>query len=339
MILTGPVRTPGLVLLDKQPELPIGGQAAYQARAARFTHRALEIVAPASHEAGRLLTRHAWDLGHLDGDYDGARQTLEQARAIAQREGDAALEVRTLVNTMELDFFQSRWQECVQNSRKTIEVARRVADAAAEMQSQVRAAFSLAIIGDLDGASSHARAGLLLAEQLRDSFWIETALLANETVFRLKGDWQAAREISDRGLVENRRDVRIMGMRALLEYETGNVEQGKAYLEMLSEPELLGRPGFRMGYVTTALVILMAGRITGVVERLESAKEIAETVLFAESASPSVTIVARGALVILGILLGGDAAVEEHYSALLSARRTMLPQGSPISVDRLLAGC
>ena len=56
--------------------------------------RALELVPPDSHEAGRLLARHGSLLGQEEGDYDAAQEAFTRALAIAQSQGDVALEVR-----------------------------------------------------------------------------------------------------------------------------------------------------------------------------------------------------------------------------------------------------
>ena len=48
--------------------------------------RALEMVPPDSYEAGRLLPWHGRLLNILQGNYEGAREALDRALAIAQRE-------------------------------------------------------------------------------------------------------------------------------------------------------------------------------------------------------------------------------------------------------------
>ena len=58
--------------------------------------RALEMVPPDSYEAGRLLPWHGRLLNIRRGDYDGAREALDRALAIAQRNGDVALEMQAL---------------------------------------------------------------------------------------------------------------------------------------------------------------------------------------------------------------------------------------------------
>ena len=58
----------------------------------QIIRRALELVPPDSHEAGRLWARHGSILGQEGGDYDAAQEAFTRALTIAQGHGDLALE-------------------------------------------------------------------------------------------------------------------------------------------------------------------------------------------------------------------------------------------------------
>jgi predicted ATPase len=65
---------------------------------AQVIHRALKLVPTDSPEAGRLLSRYGRVLGMQEGDYKGAQEAFGRTLTIAKREGDAVLEMRTLVS-------------------------------------------------------------------------------------------------------------------------------------------------------------------------------------------------------------------------------------------------
>ena len=63
---------------------------------AQLIARALELVSPESHQAGRLLARYGYLLGIEEGDYVGAQEAVAGALSIAEREHDTILEMETL---------------------------------------------------------------------------------------------------------------------------------------------------------------------------------------------------------------------------------------------------
>ena len=79
-------------------EFPIAPTAYRMPGAAELMVRALALVPPDSHEAGRLLSRYGGILGAAD-DYEGAQEALARAIAIARREGDLPLEVHPADNS------------------------------------------------------------------------------------------------------------------------------------------------------------------------------------------------------------------------------------------------
>ena len=77
-------------------EFPIAPTAYRMSGVTDLMVRALALVPPDSHEAGRLLSRYGGILGAAESDYEGAQQAIGRAIAIARREGDLPLEVQTL---------------------------------------------------------------------------------------------------------------------------------------------------------------------------------------------------------------------------------------------------
>ena len=171
--------------------------------------RALELVPPDSHAEGRLLSRYGLELGRVEGDYEGAQGAFSRALLIAQREGDAILEARTVAYSANVDFYHLRYQECLSNSLQAIELGRLTDDLFTQVSGRLDAARASRALGELGVAKEHAVSSLTLAEKLGDRVLLDLALRINETVWRLEGAFQTARGFSDRGLAVSPRSATL----------------------------------------------------------------------------------------------------------------------------------
>jgi DNA-binding CsgD family transcriptional regulator/tetratricopeptide (TPR) repeat protein len=300
---------------------------------AGFIPRALKLVPPDSLAAGRLLCSYGAELGQLEGDYENAQAAFAQALAIARREGDLALEVRTLAAAASVDLFHLRFQEGLEEARRAIALAGRLGDQQAAWRAHLDAARILIYTGEVGVAQQHAAAALELAERLRGRYQLELSFRYNATLLRLQGDWQGARELSDRGLAVAPQEVTLLGDRVLLEYDVGDFGQGEAYLErfLATMPPAAARPGIQ--YALPAVTIPVVSRITGVLDRLDIAAAAAQTVVSSPFANPLYAMLARAGLGLLAVLRDDAAAAAQQYGPLQSQAGTMYPQ---ISIDRLL---
>jgi DNA-binding CsgD family transcriptional regulator/tetratricopeptide (TPR) repeat protein len=314
-------------------QYPIVAASAGRTGVAGFIPRALKLVPPDSLAAGQLLCSYGAELGRVEGDYENAQAAFAQALAIARREGDPALEVRTLAETADVDYFHLRFQEALEKARRAIALAGRLGDQQAAWQAHVNAARILTWTGEVGGALQHAAAALELAERLRGRSQLALSFRANATLLRLQGGWQGAREFSDRGLAVAPQDVTLLGDRVLLEYQVGDFGQGGAYLERLlaTMPPAAARPG--VDYAYPAVTIPWIARITGVLDRLDIAAAAAQAVVASPFANPAFAMWARAGLGLLAVLRDDAAAAAEQYGPLQSRAGAMFPQ---ISIDRLL---
>ena len=194
--------------------------------AAELIARAFLLVAADSHQAGSLLSRHGYVLGMEEGNQEAAKEALDRALAIARREQDPALELRTLAEAARVDRFDLHSQESLSKSRRAIELLRRFDDPEAEVAAHYEASLAVFDIGDTEEAQQHATAMLGAAERLRDQWGLCSALGLNGGLSQAKGDWQAGRDFGERGLAVSPRDSRILARLALLEHQVGNAARG-----------------------------------------------------------------------------------------------------------------
>ena len=291
---------------------------------AELIARALELVQPDSHEAGRLLSEYARVLAIEEGNYEDAQSAFAQALVIARREQDATLEMRTLTHACYVDSWYLQWQEARSRTAQAIELADQASDLRAEAQVRSYAGLVRILSGDFEGAHYHTQAALSVAERLRYRTWLIFALSGNEFLCRLQGDWQAAREFSDRGLAVAPREPRLLGFRTLLEYEVGDFAAGETYLERLLEAMRLSSPGPTMEYLVPAIAIPLVNRNTGVGERSEAARSAAEDALSSGYVLPLGAQVARVGLALLAVERRDVEAATQQFSALQSTRGNMV---------------
>ncbi|MCH8988136.1 MAG: AAA family ATPase [Chloroflexi bacterium] len=294
--------------------------------------RALRLVPPDSLEAGRLMSRNVLVLAMEGGDYQGATEAFYSALTIAQRNEDVVLEMRTLAHSSHVDFWYLNWQETVAKGLRVIELARRSADQLSEVTARCWVAIALLSMGESKRAQPHLSAILSTAESLRDRYWLSTGLWFNERASFYQGDWQAAKDFSERGLSVSPSDTRLLGTRMLMEYEVGNVIDGHGYLEQLLGAIHLVPPGPRYDYSAAAQIISVAARITGASDQISFAESAAATVLSAGFATPLVSRFARLGVGMMAVLRGDAEAAREQHSNLGLAGGSILY----LAVDREL---
>ncbi len=293
--------------------------------------RALAMVPPDSHEAGRLLSRQGFAL--WEADYVGSQDAFSRALTIARREGDETLEMQTLARAAHTAYTHLRHEESLQCSLSVIELARRIDDPFSEVLARYYAAGAHLIKGNLEEASGHASEGLPVAEKLQNRLWLTQSLWRSESVFHLAGDWRTAREFSDRGLAVSGQSLNFLCTRALLEYEIGQFGEGEAYLNRLLEAMELVSPSSNDHGFSTA-VPLLVDHITGGDKWTDVAGEAAKR---AVAAAPPLlgAITARAVLGLVAALHGDADSAGEQYQFLQQYRGIILP-GILRSVDRFL---
>ena len=315
------------VALAEYPTRPWPGE---HTGLAELNARALTLVPPDSPEAGRLLTRYGGLVGTEEGRDEEAQEALTRALAIAQREGDTALEIRTLANAVSVDYFHFRYQDALEKGLRVIELASHLNNPLAEMNAHYYLTSILCRTGELEGAEQQARDLLAVAERIRDRSWLAAAFMRNVQASSFRGDWGAAREFSDRDLTLAPQHLPGLASRTLLEYEVGEFSQGGHYLEQMLEVMRQTMPGPTVEYAYPAMVIPIVARISGVGENLDIGKTAAESVFSRSSVTPFIALYTRVGLALLAVQLGDIEAAEEQYTLLVPAWRRA--ENSPSSI-------
>jgi len=316
-------------------EYPVPAMVGRRTGTLQRIDRALTLVPPDSPAAGRLLALYGRVVGQEESDYARAQEAFDRALAIAQREGDVGLELRTLAGAVNVDAYHLRWRECLEKSPGAIELAQGVDDPYSELLILWGAIFAELATGRPEDAQRHAADALVVAERLRDRYWLTGTLVRSEGAYGIAGNWQAARDFSERGLAVSPVEPRLLASRVCLEYQIGHFDEGEGYLERLLEAKALITPGPTIEYATTALLIPWAGRITGVVDRSEIAEEAADAVLSSPFATPLTAALARLGLALLAVERRDVALATEQYASLKTLQGTVLPALS-VTGDRIL---
>ena len=302
---------------------------------AELISRALDLVSQGTHEEGRLLSLYGRVKGQ-EGEYEVAQDSLDRALAIAQREGDAALELRTLGSAAQIDFQNLRMQACLEKSLIVIELAMAADDPRAEVIARYWTGYILPGNGDLAAGKGHALAALSLAERLGDRFWLASTQLQYAVLAYMEGDWPTARRYCEYGIAGAPRDPRLLILRVQLEFQVGDFNQGENYLNQLLEVMNAAPRAPAFPYAMPSFVIPFVGHITGKDSHFDVALVAAEIVLSSKSLSPVMAIVSTLGLALLSVSQGGSPDINHQYTALNSWSTFRMGANLATNLNRVL---
>nr|MCS5641699.1 hypothetical protein [Dehalococcoidia bacterium] len=301
---------------------------------------ALELVPQDSYEAGRLFARSVMPLRN---EYEKAQHAIEQAIAIARREDDVELEMKTLVSAACIDFSYRKYEESLERNHRALELSKVVNQLVEESHLRYDLMHVNYGLGNLDEAASHAEAMVEVSKRSGQRRWQASALEISENISSAKGDWITSRELTDRGLEATPRDGNLLGSRTIVEYQTGHFETGSTYLERLiavtrATPLPTSNIGFPGWYTVAGVTIPMAGRITGSTDHFDFAREVAQNVLRA-SAVPGFQVSAYVGLALMAVQLNEVDNAKDLYPKLEGTAGTIAPtspNGPGLATYRLL---
>ena len=295
-----------------------------------FARRALTLVPPDSHFAGRLLCRYGQLVGLQGSDYEDVHSALERALEIAKREGDAALEMRTYAVSATVDVNHTRVESGLRNSLNSIRLSDQVDDVRSLIAARYCATTCSLVGGNLGEARIHARAMLEPVDRLQDPFWLASACWKNAGVERIAGEWEKARDFCVRGLAIGTREHAVLSELVLIEHELGNTEQGNHHLERLLKIVV---EGATFGYGASLPPIVM--NITGSLDWLDTVKSAAEIHSRDTAAWPITTDRVQFGMALVAVLEGDVVAARDHYG-FFEGRQGTMNYWWEYSADRLL---
>jgi predicted ATPase len=192
--------------------------------------RALTLVPPDSHDAGRLQARH---ISMLRDDDDGAQYAFRHALSIAHQQHDQELEIQALVNIACVDHHNCRNAQSLERNRQAMKLAQLVDLPLQEAHSRYDLHNALHTTGELEEAAIHAEAMVAPAERTRILTWQVRAMSAIQSVHAARGQWEPARKFLDQGLAMSPWEPSLLGARARLESQLGESDASDASLARL----------------------------------------------------------------------------------------------------------
>jgi DNA-binding CsgD family transcriptional regulator/tetratricopeptide (TPR) repeat protein/DNA polymerase III delta prime subunit len=309
-----------------------------QSVGARLIDRALALVPPDSHAAGRLLSRRIRILGIDEGNYPAAQEAAERVLAIARREQDEALELWTLAVSASVETQRTHYQEAVSQCEQALALARRLDDPRSELVARDYWHICRQVMGEGPSAAARQNTTAMLrqAERLRDHFSLGDALWASTTISYQEGNWRAARQHHNRALALLPGDPRGLALRIALEHQVGEFGQGEVYLERLLEVMRRAPPGPNMPRSFSPLGVALAGYLSSDTSRLAEAEVVAQSVLSSPLVTLHHTIALRAALGLIAVQRGDRLQCQEQYQA-LKPHRGITVIGSTLTLtDRVL---
>ena len=290
--------------------------------------RALKMVPPDSHDAGRLLSCY---IPSLRSEYDRAQDAIHGALAIARQQQDLELEMQTLVAAACVDFSHCGFEKSLDRNLQAIVLARQVDLPSEEAHARQHLMHVQYALGDLEDAARHAEASLESAERSGTRVWQVNAMDANHNVCSARGDWQAARYFNERGLALTPRDPNLLGGRALVEYQVGDFAAGETYLQRLLEAQprqadLQLEFSLISAWMVPILVIPLLARITRVTDRFDMVESTAQAIISSPGLYSSAPQAARIGLALIAVQRGDGWAAQHLYDALEPLRGTIFPQ-------------
>ena len=280
-----------------------------------------------------LLSQQGLTLGLRRADYEGAIDALNRALDIARREGDLNLEMWTLARIGRVEFFFLRYEECIAKDGQTMELNRRVGDPDISAFSGLCVVGAQMSVGDSEGARSNLEAMLATTENARFRIGIVTALWSSAMFHLAVGNWDQAREATERGLGLNPVNTGLLDARVSLEYGIGDFQEGANYLDRVVDIIRANPPGSIYSHIAVIIAKMTAG--TDLSEHIKSAEDAARILLCSPTTTPLYSTEANIALALIAVMQSDIEGATAQYPVIKPLEGT-LQDHTMMSMDRLL---
>jgi tetratricopeptide (TPR) repeat protein len=282
--------------------------------------RAMELVDPDSEDGASITTYLGRVTGGPLGDYEAAIPLIDRAIDVARGIGDKSLEMRALADRAFVDIVNLQTDSMERHIRLALEIAPLVREPLAESQMRMLLSNLLSFRGDVAGAAREYGAAVQAAEKAGDRDRLSTVHLFMGSVFALRGDWAEARRLSDLSLHYSPTYSVPLGCRALIEFQTGQFEEGAAWLERFGS-------GYDRSPPFEAYVLFELGEIGDSRQLLDRAASIVRNYRPPQQPGASSKVFHRMALGLCVLHTGDRMAAESAYEDLKAA----VPRDSPLA--------
>lgn len=298
--------------------------------------RGLELVAPNSPEAGRLMSRLGLTKALVEGAGVLATQLLRDALAIAEKNGDQALEQLSSANLGSvLAFWFLRENEGLRYCARAVQIWPGAGDLFSEFRARADLASCLARLGQLEEADGHAARARDVATRLRDRTFTAVACSLSGRIAFHSGQAKRAVEFLEQGLRASPDSLELLSTSLLLNVHLGEIAVARRRHSRI-ERVLRRRPeAAPFQAATVAAILPAAALLAGEEAWLNTASLVANTLPTAARRIPLIEIAEASGEAWRTLMGHGGATPSSLYRALLPRAGTALPVGWAVT-DRVL---
>ena len=303
-----------------------------------LVERALDLVPAGSLDAGRLHAYRGNILGLGQGDYQSARDSLDRALTIAKQEGNAALEIRALITSAQLEAWNNHFEDGLAYGLTAIEKAVAASDLRGEVTAWYWACLGSFFSGDTQETERQSSIFLESADRLRDRNWGAAAHESVARPFMLWGEWQSAREMVQAGLDQMLQDPRTLLQRVVLEAQTGERDQAEFHLDLMEQIAQRAASGANTPNGLLAYAAPVAKYILGALKKPGLGESSITAVLSSPVDIPFFSMFARIGASLSAVMEKDAEAAGAQYAVLCSSNARMYYFTSFDRILGLLAG-
>lgn len=199
----------------------------------RRLEQVLNMVNADSSEFGWLQCIYGYYIGAYGGEYKAAQDAFDHALVIARQQGDQSMEMRALVNTVVVKaiYWEVDWGVLL----RVIDIAQRLEDRQVEAIGRFyHAAFSTNTRQRVEAEKLWEQA-MSIAGQLRHSMLLNALTSTGQLLAQYYGDFRTSRLRSEQVVGGHGRNLLSPIIRAITEYELGELEEGDRSVRQVVE--------------------------------------------------------------------------------------------------------
>ena len=315
----------------------LAGWGSKQSSATEMTQRAIDLVEPRSIQAGYILSQHGFNAYCETRDAGGALEAMEQALEISTLWEDENLKARTLVNTAIVEAYELQLESAISHCRQAIMLSERLDRLRSLVEAHNYLLHASLLSGKRGTTKKHIKPMIAHAEHLRNHIWMIVAYDYAVTAEIWEGNWDSARQYSDRALNVLASHVGHLATRGFLELMAGETRTGVNYIHQALEHCQNMTPQATQRWAIACEAIAASARISGDHEWFDQAELIARVVTCSADTCDYFALKGEFALGIAALQRADAVSAEKLYVALTKRKERRLKLSATMSLPRLLA--